>query len=314
MNGMGRDMGQRSETTGAQKAAKREEDQQFHLVWGSSSSSETDSSGARRVPKTSSVREAKSPEPSEKHGESAALRVSSAACGSSDYRQSFRADREPKATVDIAALQDDRPDAVTAMVAAAAPQQWLPPESPRVLPPQTLDLFPSAATGYPASAAQAGMPTTSLDGQSLAPGIWIAPELPVAEGASQSATSSGRSQRPRPSKFKRQQVKLLAERVFQAQVGTDEERESAERLFLEETSQDALLADYAWKVFNCLNAEAAQRRAQGESEFPLPRAHLPNRPVSPSRTRRSEKYSVSDVPRTRRAPSAAEILGRPERE
>jgi len=72
-------------------------------------------------------------------------------------------------------------------------------------------------------------------------------------------TSSARKERPRPPKSKRQQGRVLAERIFSSQDGTVEEQESAERQFLEETLGDELLSSYAMKVLKCLRSEALQR-------------------------------------------------------
>jgi len=95
-------------------------------------------------------------------------------------------------------------------------------------------------------------------------------EIPAIEST---ATVSTKKERPRPPKSKRQQGRLLAERIFKAQEGSTYEQECAERQFLEETEGDELLSEYASKVLKCLRTEAFQRQANGE-DASMTQAHI----------------------------------------
>lgn len=78
----------------------------------------------------------------------------------------------------------------------------------------------------------------------------------VAALVEQSSSSGSKKERPRPPKSKRQQGKLLAERMFKVLEGTMEEQEAAKKMFLEQTKEDALLAEYSRKVLKCLIDDA----------------------------------------------------------
>jgi len=59
-------------------------------------------------------------------------------------------------------------------------------------------------------------------------------------------------------------VLCLLQEWHQAQGGSAEQREHAEKVFLQETSDDPLLHSYATSVLRCLQNEANQRAARGE--------------------------------------------------
>lgn len=78
----------------------------------------------------------------------------------------------------------------------------------------------------------------------------------------------------RPAKPKRLRGKALAERLFRAQWCDDEEEYmQAHEAFMQETFDDALLANYTRSVLRCLNEEANVRAADGEDPLQT-HAHL----------------------------------------
>lgn len=128
---------------------------------------------------------------------------------------------------------------------------------------------------WPGSAwgAAAPRPSGQMESQAFAVLAEAAHSISETPAIGSTATASTKKERPRPPKSKRQQGRLLAERIFKAQGGSPYEQECAERQFIEETEGDELLSEYASKVLKCLRTEASQRQANGE-DASMTQAHI----------------------------------------
>lgn len=99
------------------------------------------------------------------------------------------------------------------------------------------------------------------------------PQASAAAADPEAGASTKKGKRPRPPKPKRELAKRIAENFFQAQMlGSDEDRERAEQVFLQETSSDLKLYEYAQNVLRRLNVQARDREARGED--PLLTMHM----------------------------------------
>lgn len=145
-----------------------------------------------------------------------------------------------------------------------------------------LDAWRMPAPGFPSLLR--GAPALSEPWSLPGHGAWADPPIKTdgdtgadiagADGSVADAGGRGGQRNRRPAKPKRLRGKALAERLFRAQWCDDEEEYmQAQEAFMQETFDDALLANYTRSVLRCLNEEANVRAADGQDPLQT-HAHL----------------------------------------